>query len=420
MSEIIAKLGLDDSKFQLGLTRANSSFGRFREVLKTGKIGGPLSTLLGAGGIIQGFRATINAAQEARDRAEELNRKVDDGTAAVARYGDAWDRIKRTVAETAISGLGFFVRSGESIGEVVNDQVASRFRGMTPEQAKRTREISETASANADRLSSPQAMAAARARGQARVAADEQKMREVARLMNDGAERREESALREKPLAEQITILEQRRNALLREYNDGRRTVLERAKAFAEAAKTEEKIAERRRDLEKETAAEQERQARARQTQLEQEQRALEKRIAAEQRVRDAREGVDAARGDLSQAKRDALAFGVGDAAAGLRGNASDRLKARAIQRDESRARRLFDSGATVTEFDAATQRNVQRGAEFFQNRALSMRENFKKLDSSEQKPFGTLEKRIEEANKHLSAMEKALTVTKTNSGGSK
>lgn len=307
MAEIIAKLGLDSSRFDRGLTQANVSFGRFREALKIGRIGGAFSTVLGAGGIIQGFRATINAAQEARDRAAELGRTVDEGTASVARYGDAWDRIKRTVAETAISGLGLVVRSGEAIGELLNDQVASRFRGMTPEQAKRTREVSEGAAANADRLSSPQAMAAARARGEARVAADAQNMREVSRLMNDGAERREESALREKPLAEQITVLEQKRNALLREYNDGRRTVLARAKAFAEAAKTEEKIAERRRDLEKQTTDEQERQARQRQTQLEQERRALENMRAAEEQMQLARARAEQNRVAQQQAKTETL-----------------------------------------------------------------------------------------------------------------
>jgi len=140
---------------------------------------------------------------------------------------------------------------------------------------------------------------------------------------------------------------------------------------------------------------------------------ALKKVIVAEKQLREAR-------GALAGAKRDALAFSVDDAASGTRGTVSDRVRARAIQRDESRARRLFDSGLTVTEFDSKTQRNEKRGAAFFQNRALSMRENFGKLNSSERKPFGSLEEKLDETNKHLTAVEAALKPTKTNSGGSK
>jgi hypothetical protein len=409
-AEIIAKLGLDSSRFQAGLTQANVSFQRFTQVVKSGKIGGSLGALLGAGGIIQGFRATINAAQEARDKAAELGRTVDEGTSAVARYGDAWDRIKRTITETAISGLGLVVRSGEAVGEFVNDQLASRLRGMTPDQAKRTREISETAAANADRLSSPAAMAAARARGEARKAADEQQMREVSRLMNDATERRQEAALREKPLAEQVVVLEEKRNTLLKEFNNGRATVLVRAKAFAEAAKIEEKIAERRRDIEKQTAAEQERQAKARATALEEERR---QRTLAE-REQAARFANEEARRN-AQRQLDASTAFAGEMLAGGRvGRRSERERlADRATASRARAEDAVRTGASpgyVAQLARAAARDLAKvGGKIGQSTSLVSRGDADALGSP-----------LLSTVKILSEIRDSLKPTKTNSGGSK
>lgn len=404
MAEIIAKLGLDESKFSRGVEIARRRWFGFTGAINkdSNDVGNSMKRLLGVGSIIQGFRSTIDAAQAARDKAAELGRTVDDGTAAVARYGDAWDRIKRTISETAIAGLGFFVRAGEGVGEFINDNIASRLRGMTPKQARRTREISESAGANADRLSSPDAMAAAKARGDQRRSRDAEQAREVAREMNDGLSRREELAIRELPLTQQITALEEKRNALLKDYNDERQSALDRARAFSAAVKTEEEIARRRKDLEKEQAAEQERQHKARLAQLEKERQATED--LAEARVR-ARESAS----ELATTKADALRFTVDQAAAGTRGNASDRVRARAIQRDEERARQLFDSGNTITEFDSKTQRNVKRTAGFYLERSLNMREGFTKLTSNEQKPFAGVEQKLDRANAHLAELEKLL-----------
>jgi hypothetical protein len=409
-AEIIAKLGLDSSRFQAGLTQANVSFQRFTQVVKAGRIGGGLGALLGAGGIIQGFRATINAAQEARDKAAELGCTVDEGTSAVARYGDAWDRIKRTITETAISGLGLVVRSGEAVGEFVNDQLASRLRGMTPDQAKRTREISETAAANADRLSSPAAMAAARARGEARKAADEQQMREVSRLMNDATERRQEAALREKPLAEQVVVLEEKRNTLLKEFNNGRATVLVRAKAFAEAAKIEEKIAERRRDIEKQTAAEQERQAKARATALEEERR---QRTLAE-REQAARFANEEARRN-AQRQLDASTAFAGEMLAGGRvGRRSERERlADRATASRARAEDAVRTGASpgyVAQLARAAARDLAKvGGKTGQSTSLVSRGDADALGSP-----------LLSTNKILSEIRDNLKPTKTNSGGSK
>lgn len=125
-----------------------------------------------------------------------------------------------------------------------------------------------------------------------------------------------------------------------------------------------------------------------------------------------AQANVDEARKNLGSARHDALALGVDEAASGKRGTSADRARARAIQRDESRARSLFGSGRSVTEFNSATQRNEIRGAQFFQNRALQLREGFGRAKTDEQKPFATLEEQIKEANQYLYEIQQSLIPT--------
>jgi hypothetical protein len=47
----------------------------------------------------------------------------------VARYGDAWDQIKKTLSEATVFSLSIFTRTGEAIGSFIN-----RMRGITAEQ----------------------------------------------------------------------------------------------------------------------------------------------------------------------------------------------------------------------------------------------------------------------------------------------
>jgi hypothetical protein len=89
-------------------------------------------------------------------------------------------------------------------------------------------------------------------------------------------------------------------------------------------------------------------------------------------------------------------------------------LKAKRILQLEARARKLFDSGRTITEFDPRTQRNIHVGAEELQDRALQMRRSFGKLKTDDQNPFKAAEEQLKEANKHLAEMEKALALTET------
>ena len=145
---------------------------------------------------------------------------------------------------------------------------------------------------------------------------------------------------------------------------------------------------------------------------------------AAEAKAQEAAEKLSAERGKANvtvneadqanqTAKRDALAFTVDEAASGKRGNRSDRARAKAIRRAEDTARRLFDSGNTVTQFDFKTGRNAPRGAEFFQDRALQLRGEFSKTKSSEQAPFAGTEKRLDDAIEELRALNEKLVPEK-------
>lgn len=112
---------------------------------------------------------------------------------------------------------------------------------------------------------------------------------------------------------------------------------------------------------------------------------------------------------DLRDARHDAVAFTVSEAASGARGNTRDRERANAIQRDEQRAKRLYDTGATVVQFDERTQRNEARDFRFFQKRALDLREMSPRLTTTEQRPFGELEKKITESNVLLKEIRMSL-----------
>jgi hypothetical protein len=117
----------------------------------------------------------------------------------------------------------------------------------------------------------------------------------------------------------------------------------------------------------------------------------------------------------LADARHDALAFSLSDAAGGNRGTASDRARARAILRDEATARRLFDSSNTVDQFENGAHQ--QRGAQFFQNRALQLRGSFEKLTAADRDPFFGAKKELEQANTHLTAIERALAAVDTSKG---
>jgi hypothetical protein len=139
--------------------------------------------------------------------------------------------------------------------------------------------------------------------------------------------------------------------------------------------------------------------------------------LQAQEKLAEARGRVSVAANQADQAnqlaRRDALAFTIDDAASGKRGTASDRAKAKAIQRDEATARRLADSGLAVTQYDSTIGKNVDVRAAFFQDRAQQMREGMSGAKSAEKNQFAVTEERLEEAVAELRDISESLKSTK-------
>jgi hypothetical protein len=114
--------------FTAGMAKANNAIEDTKKSLK-GFGGASLVNTIGVAGVIAGFKAVLNNAQEVRDELEKMGKPVDAATASVARYADSWDSVKKALQSTAVSGLGFFTQVGEGIGSLIN-----RMRGVTAEQ----------------------------------------------------------------------------------------------------------------------------------------------------------------------------------------------------------------------------------------------------------------------------------------------
>ena len=128
--------------FTAGMAKANNAIEDTKKSLK-GFGGASLVNTIGVAGVIAGFKAVLNNAQEVRDELEKMGKPVDAATASVARYADSWDEVKKALASTAVSGLGFFTQVGEGIGSLIN-----RMRGVTAEQEKQR----DQSAKDADRL----------------------------------------------------------------------------------------------------------------------------------------------------------------------------------------------------------------------------------------------------------------------------
>jgi hypothetical protein len=244
---------------------------------------------------------------------------------------------------------------------------------------------------------------------------DPEKWKSALDAANDSARIIEESTLRRMSTVRQIAELEKK---------------IARNAAQEDAALAEERLEEARRkgadtaELELELIAKVKRYrdaiadgaktlAESRKKDAEDERTAAAKALEAEQKLSAERGKAAVAVNEADQAnqtaKRDALAFTIDEAAAGKRGNRTDAAQAKAIRRDETTARKLFDTGNTVTQFDFKTGKNVQRGAEFFQDRALQLRGEFSKTKSGEQAPFAGTEKRLDDAIEELRALNEKL-----------
>ena len=138
------------------------------------------------------------------------------------------------------------------------------------------------------------------------------------------------------------------------------------------------------------------------------------KRKQAREQIARAQGRVGDARQNLADARHDAVAPGLQELASGSRGMASDRIKAKRILQLEERARKLHDSGRTITEFDSRTQRNVQVNSGALMNRAAQMRKDFGKINTGDQDPMKAAVKELSDANEHLAEIKKSLATTET------
>lgn len=131
--------------FTRGVAAANNSLQGLKKSLREFDVGMGLRQLIGVGGAVQLFRGTINAAQEMRAEFEKLGKAVPDSIASVARLGDSFEQVKRSVASLAVETLSYFTRAGEAVGGYIN-----RLRGITEEQEK-ARESAARAADEAER-----------------------------------------------------------------------------------------------------------------------------------------------------------------------------------------------------------------------------------------------------------------------------
>jgi hypothetical protein len=112
------------------MAAANNSVKDLKTELKSFG-GGSLAGTIGIAGVIAGFKATLQHAQDVRSELERMGKPIDDATRSVAAYSDAWDGIKKAVGSASVSVLSFATRAGEGLGAVVN-----MLRGYSVEQQR--------------------------------------------------------------------------------------------------------------------------------------------------------------------------------------------------------------------------------------------------------------------------------------------
>lgn len=395
MATIKTVLDLDTSKFTSKASVVGESLVSGVEYAKHKirklDLGRSITNLFGFGAIVEGFRLSMERAKEARAEAEKLGRAVDVNVAAVGRYADSWTQIKNSIADVGIFAIGTLNRLGENAATAL----------MRPAR-RRVLDISEKASANADKLSSPEALEAAKRRGEEKRRVDEENMRALAAVMNRGMDMSEQGRRKELTDEQKLVKLQQDKLFYQKQYADGSLKAIERANALVKVGETDKAIEETKSKI-----------VAARVKEYEDWSAENEKRQKAEvdaiNNATKAREKYNEATRKLSDARHDALASSLGDIAGGKTGIASDQVRARNIQNDEAMARQLFNSGNSVTQWDSKLGRNVSRDAAFFQNRAEQMRRGFGKLTTGDQDPFGGAYKDVKEAAKELKDAAKEL-----------
>lgn len=148
-------------------------------------------------------------------------------------------------------------------------------------------------------------------------------------------------------------------------------------------------------------------------------QRALDEELRTQQRIAEIRRNVVTAEQSLLQSRRnldraaaDRLAFTLGEAASGERGNQAAQLTAREIQRVENLAKRYRDTGRFEIGRDQSGN-EIRRDAAYFENRALQLRAGLRGLVSAEQDPLQAQRVAVIDSEKHLKEIKKQLETEK-------
>lgn len=435
MPEIIAKLGMDQSRFDKGLASAERNWlGFTRKINSQARaaaedIGKGFEKNFGARDMFRSFGAVIglDASKIATSIARAITGLTEEAEQAYARIVAAGERTtnalrgqlegRRTEAEQ-IAAIHAEDRRESRAGGMKEQSRAQRVLSRIPLIGPFVKEEQESRG-----VFSAEEIMAAKAEENA---AGQERASRITALRSSARQKAHaeftsqfNESIEEKPIRGQIALMRKRSEMLAKEARDRKNAMTVPEREGFEKEARELRINARRkeldleRDIERKAAEEQKKRSVERQAQLEKEARARDAYLTRYRTYLEALDDVASGKRDLQDAKHDALAFTVAEAADGARGNSADRARAREIQRNEQRARRLFDSGATVTEFDRRTQRNIQLTGSDFMERANTLRKGFGKLTTGEQNTMASLEKRLDETNKHLAAMERALMPTK-------
>ncbi len=219
-TRISAYLGLEIGAFQSGINKANSLVETFKRTLKTGDVGNGLRQMLGAGAVIQAFRAVLDGAQAAREQARELGMELDRGTASVAAYADRWDQLKESIMGAGIAGLSFLTRAGRAMGEAMGT-------GSSDE------DVRAMAQNQKDQIQREKDLAANKARIQREMTTTDEQLA-AARRTNALAEL--DAAGKRAFIEEEINALYEKRAALFPNTLAAKKTELEIERKIAEAA----------------------------------------------------------------------------------------------------------------------------------------------------------------------------------------
>lgn len=353
-STLRAILEMDIRPFKAGLKQANSILAVFKKEISAAGGGGFFGKAFGVGAVVQAFRTTIQAAQDARAEAEKFKQPIDAATASVARYGDALDGLKKNISDAGVVTLSFFTRAGEMAGQQMSRTIGL-LQGRSLDETDRNIAISEEAGANADKLSDPKALEEARKRGEER---SKEQAREREKAAKEAEERRKK-AQKEYADAERKVILAQLDGFGKVAYlqDEILQAVMEEANAVDETAKIEARqrrleIAEEIRQVEVDITKENQKQLETLRNRAKEAKKAYEEAVDAKNKI------LAAEIGDVIKAENERLPT-LDELQAGGRGTAEDRRQAREIAKKEAEAKRL--QGRTDIKFNDRDARGNAR-----------------------------------------------------------